>query len=98
MLGQPVVAEGLEIATRRAQFTPLVRTIATPMRPVVRMRFDRQGRVADASIVRSSGFEDVDEPVLNAVYSWTAKGERLSKISPLDPKAGITLTFTILFR
>jgi TonB family protein len=94
--GRPAAAQGLDITTRRPEFTNLTRITARPRSPVVRVRFDRRGRVAEASITSSSGYADVDEPVLNAIYLWRAKGKRLDQIDGADPRAGIWVTFNVL--
>lgn len=96
--GRPASAQGLEIATRRPEFTRLTRVVSSPSNPVLRIKFDRTGRVSNAEIIESGGSPDIDEPVRNAVYRWTAKGAPLAALDPRDPNAGVTLVVTILLR
>lgn len=112
VLGHPAAAKGLEIITRRPQFSKITRVVAYPDNPLVEATFARDGRVIAARLTKSSGYADVDQPVLDAVYAWRAKGEALQKL-PLypepgsagaqaaaeNPKAfGLTLKFTIILR
>jgi hypothetical protein len=107
VLGRPAAAEGLDIVTRRPDFSRVTRVTARPNNPIVRVTFGPTGRVVYAEIVRSSGYDDVDSPLLNALYQWHARGPRLATLpkadprkpnNPRDPQAGITVSFTILFR
>ncbi len=95
--GMPAAAEGLEIITRRPNFTRLTRVTSLPGNPILRIVFRRDGRVRLAEVLRSSGSEDVDGPVLNAVYNWQAKGKVLDAL-PKTPSAEISLTVTIVLR
>lgn len=97
--GKTIAAKGLEIITRRPIFGRVTRVVTFPDNPLVDATFGRDGRVKKARIVTSSGYpEEVDQPVLDAVYTWRAKGKALAKINPLDPDAGIHLKFTIILR
>ncbi len=92
--GRPAAAEGIELITRRPQFSRYTRTVAAPRNPLLRVTFDPRGVVVDVQLIRSSGFNDVDDPVVNAVFQWQARGERLKRAGP----AGLTLTVEILLR
>ncbi|HYE03100.1 MAG TPA: hypothetical protein VD963_07680 [Phycisphaerales bacterium] len=88
--GRPAAGAGLDIQTRRPQFSRIARATASPGNPVVRISFDRSGRVVSARFVVRSGYAEVDEPVLNAVYLWTARGRALR-----DLRDGARLTITV---
>ncbi len=97
--GRPAAAKGLEIVTRRPEFSRVTRlTVYPPNNPRLKVTFNREGRVAQATFLEPTGITEVDSPVLHAVYRWTAKGEALSKLSKDDPKAGVTINVTILLR
>jgi len=99
--GQPVAAKGLEIKTRRPVFSRYVRVMAAPKNAVVRVRFTREGKVASAELVRSSGWEDVDRPLLDAVYQWTASGKRLLELPEAregEKPATVSMVFEIVLR
>ena len=100
--GRVVSARGLEITTRRPRFSAATRMIAMPRNPVVRITFGRDGHVRKAEFVRhenmtfSTGHPDVDEPLINAIYRWTARGEALSRISESDPNDGISIIVRVI--
>jgi outer membrane biosynthesis protein TonB len=97
--GRPAAAQGLDITTKRPNFTRLVRATAYPERnPLLKVTFNRNGVVSKVVLVESSGLADVDQPVMNAVYQWTAKGKILAEISAADPAGGITVQVRILIR
>lgn len=93
--GQPAAAEGLEIITRRPIFTRYTRTTVLPDNPRIKVTFDRTGRVTKAVITQTSGYADVDNPVINSVYQWVAKGERLAA---LTASGEFTLSVQIILR
>lgn len=99
--GQTVAGEGIEIVTRklnRPVFTKLTRVIAWPSNPTLNATFDAAGKVVEVKIIKSSGFDDVDEPVRNMVYSWRARGPKLSTFAASNPDGQFTLKFTILLQ
>jgi TonB family protein len=101
VLGRPAAGQGLEIITKRPKRNPfslVTRVMSLPNNPSVEVKFGRDGRVKSAKITRSSGVSDVDDPVLAAVYTWTAKGKRLETLPTNDPNAAITVRVTILIR
>lgn len=96
--GRPAAAQGLDITTKRPNFTRLTRATAYPQNPLLKVTFNRSGIVSKVVLAESSGIQDVDGPVINAVYQWTAKGKILAEISAADPTGGITVSIRILLR
>ncbi len=97
--GQPAAAEGLDIVTRRPNFTRLTRVVAYPEKnPLFKVTFNHKGVVTRVRLVESSGIRDVDEPVINAIYQWTAKGKALAELASEDPAGGLTISVRILLR
>ena len=97
--GRPAAAEGLEIITRRPEFSRVTRVMAAPVRnPRLRVTFDRAGQVRNVEFIEATGIRDVDDPVQHAVYRWTARGRALAELPATDPLAGVTITVTILLR
>ncbi len=78
--GQVVAAEGIEIKTARPQFSLTTALTAIPLNPIVSITFEPDGSVYDAKIIRSSGYADVDGPVLACLYRWRAGGEALQRL------------------
>lgn len=99
-LGKPLAGKGLKITTVRPNWSITTRLTARPRNPVVAVRFARDGRVLKADFVKeqSTGYADVDEPLLNAIRRWRASGKELEKIPADDPRAGVSMTFRIILR
>lgn len=95
-LGRPLVAHGLEIQTIRPRYTYYTQVTATPRPPIVRVQFDRSGKVYRAQILQSSGSADVDRPLLDAIYQWRAKGKQLEGLSAGNPPETVSIEFRIL--
>lgn len=100
----PIVGKGLEILTVRPRYTSAVRLSAIPKNPIVVMWFNATGKVTRAEFVRdgkvlySSGVIGVDEPLLNAIYQWRAKGAQIDGLDPKDPTDLVEVTIKILFQ
>lgn len=87
VLGRVLVSDGIEIKTVRPRFNISTLFTATPRNPVATIVFDKTGQVVRAELVLSSGFADIDSPILNSLYRWRASGKKLE-----DHKSA---TFTI---
>lgn len=98
--GRVLAAAGLQITTVRPQWSIVTRAMALPRNPVVRVVFGRGGNVLFAEFVngQNTGDAAVDGPLIDAIYRWRAKGERLAALSPTDPRAGLTMSFRIILR
>lgn len=100
-LGRVMAGEGVNVRTTRPRWTTTTLLTATaPKDPVVRVTFGRNGKVVEADFVngQGSGYDNVDEPLLNAVHSWTASGRRIRELPANDPDAGLTIVFMITLR
>ncbi|MDX2146913.1 MAG: hypothetical protein SFZ23_05275 [Planctomycetota bacterium] len=99
--GRVAAAKGLKITTVRPRWSITTMATARPKNPEVVITFGRTGRVLKAEFFegKTTGEPDVDGPLLNAIYQWTATGEALRKL-PLDqdsaPKRGVKLKMRIL--
>jgi len=82
--GKPVAAEGLEILTRKKgpDYSAFTRVSARPRPPLIEISFNDQGAVTFVEIMRSSGYDDVDRPLTDAIYTWRARGERIDNLAP----------------
>ncbi len=97
--GRPAAGQGLEIKTVRPRWSDTTRLVAVPRNPVVRVTFAKSGRVSSVIFAagQNTGWNDVDEPLLDAIYRWTAKGEALRTL-PSTKDAGLTVQFRIMLR
>lgn len=96
--GEPVAMEGVRINTVSPRFTTITRLTAAPSNPLVRITFDASGKVVLAEIIESSGYRNVDRPVLDAIYAWRAGGEKLEELRKKKPDERIVLDFRIVLR
>lgn len=80
--GKPIAAEGLEILTRTKgpNYTAYTRSTARPRNPLVEIAFGAGGTVKAVRVLRSSGNPDVDRPLIDALYTWRARGERVDAL------------------
>lgn len=97
--GKVASAKGLKIRTVQPEFATTTRLTARPRSPQVSITFNKTGKVVRAAFTpgRSTGYEDVDQPLLNAIYRWTARGETLAKLAAASPRAELTITVNVLF-
>lgn len=93
--GRPVAMEGVTIDTVAPRFTAVTRLTSSPRNPLVRLTFNTRGEVVTAELLEPSGVKNVDGPVLDAMYQWRAKGDRLGEIRDRD---GEDATFALDFR
>ena len=78
--GRPLAAEGVELQTRRPVLDTLTQLNARFGNPLVEISFARNGRPTNARIIESSGDTRLDEPILDSLYRWRAKGKKLEDL------------------
>ncbi len=94
-LGRPLQASGeLQLTTVRPVWSLQVRNAYSPRRnPFIEIRFGGDGRVRWARFVpladgtEGSGYEEVDQPLLNAVFRWRASGPAIEALRGREPGA-----------
>jgi hypothetical protein len=76
--GRTLARDGIEIRTARARWSSTTRVTAIPRNPMLEITFDSTGKVVRAAYLpgKSTGYPDVDRPLLDAVYRWRASGEK----------------------
>jgi len=96
--GRPPAVEGLDITTVRPRWTITTRLGAVPRNPVIELTFHKNGTVARARFLpgQDTGYRDVDGPLLDAIYRWTATGKALDALAADDPEAVVSLTMRIV--
>ena len=95
--GHPAAAQGLDIVTVSPHWSYTTRLSALPRNPLVRIEFARDGHVKKAMFLpkQSTGYPDVDGPLLDAIYRWKGKGKALDDL-PDQPDAAVSITFRII--
>ena len=100
--GRVVSAKGLRVATKRPEWAATTRALRNPGNAVMQVTFGRDGTalsvrfLSDGRREYRTGYTDVDEPLMAALYQWTAQGDALLRLPEDDPRAGVTITFKIL--
>lgn len=97
--GQPVAGKGLTVKTLRPRWSHFTLITAAPDNAVVRVDFGKDGKVANVELLRSSGRTDVDRPMLDAVYMWTASGKQLRDLPDTDAQGKpsvVRMTFEMI--
>ncbi len=79
--GTVPVARGMEVQTFAPRFS-VVAQYSIPMDPELILHFDGTGQAVRVELIRSSGFENVDGPIIAALYRWRASGERIEALPP----------------
>lgn len=84
--GKPLAARGLQILTRRPEMLPeyLAIQMGPGRNPVFELQFDREGRVRKVTMTESSGAPQLDDRLIDCLYKWRARGERLNQVKPND--------------
>ncbi len=96
-LGKPLAARGLRVKTVRPRFSHYTTVRANPRDPIIRLHFTSNGDVRLVEFVERSGNPDVDRPVEDAAYRWTAEGKALENLREVDPDGSIAIEVRILF-
>lgn len=78
--GGTIVGEGIEIKTARPNFSAVARASTLPNNPEAELTFDHTGTVVSAVIVKSSGSDNVDAPILRSFYRWKASGKQIDEL------------------
>lgn len=84
--GKPIAAKGLEILTRKKgpNYSAYTRVATRPSNPFVEISFGPDGAVRYVDVLKSSGVRDVDRPLVDAIYTWRARGERVDRLAAGD--------------
>lgn len=94
--GRVEAGEGLDIMTRRPEFSLRTQALRQPSSPTLEIVFSKDGRVKSVRVLKSSGLpEEVDRPVVSALYNWRAKGKALDE---LTGNGVVSLEITIILQ
>jgi hypothetical protein len=97
--GRPLAAKGLQVFTVSPRWGVTTMLTCAPKNTVMRVTFARSGKVVKAEFLDTgTGYADVDGPLLDSVYRWTAQGELLKKVPASDPHAGLAFDIKFLLQ
>ncbi len=102
--GKPAAGQGIEVRPRRPRWGPTVYSLAWPRNPTVIIEFGRDGHVRRARFARidgktrNTGSPEVDRILINTIYNWTARGERIDALAPHGPGSRLAIMMDIKLR
>ena len=84
--GRVMAGEGIQVKTVRPRWSTTTRLTVTPRNPVMEIVFTREGKVSKARFLKgkTTGYKEVDGPLLDSVYRWTATGKKLEEATGPD--------------
>lgn len=84
--GKVMAGVGIQVKTVRPRWSTTTRLTVSPKNPVIEVMFGSDGRVAKARFLkgRKTGYKEVDGPLLDSVYRWTATGKKLEEATGPD--------------
>jgi TonB family protein len=90
--GQVIAREGIKIKTARPTISAVARVSSFGAQmPTAKLTFTAEGTVIDAELVTSTGYENIDAPLLASLYKWQASGPKLETV---DDAFTMTIRFT----
>lgn len=90
--GAVLVGPGLEVKTYRPNFSA-ASVFALPRNPKAVLTFDPDGTVLQADLLSSTGYDNIDGPLISSLYRWHATGDRLKQFTaPFQIEITILLT------
>ncbi len=77
--GKVATMRGVEVRTVRPKFGVVTLLSTFPTNPIAEITFNGDGKVIKARLLRSTGYADLDSPILVSLYQWRAVGKELKK-------------------
>lgn len=98
--GKPLAGKGIRVRTVAARFAHTTQLTALPKNPRLTIKFNRMGRVVSVEFENKegTGYADVDGPLRDSIFRWTASGKALTDLPTHDPQATVTMKIVYLFR
>jgi TonB family protein len=94
--GRVQAGEGIDIVTVKPEFSNFTVLTSMPRTPVVEITFTTRGKVKNVRMLQSSGYKDVDEPIVTAVWAWKAKGKKLEALAKQNPNSLLKISIRML--
>lgn len=73
--GGVAAVRGVRIKTVVPRYSTVARMTSVPANPTYRVTFNGQGEVTQVEQLKSTGYINVDAPIITAIYKWTAEGK-----------------------
>ncbi len=79
-LGSVITGRGIEIKPARPVLSVATQLSALPKNASARITFDPDGAVIEVELTASTGYPDVDGPLVASMYKWKASGPLLEEL------------------
>lgn len=79
--GGVLAGEGIEIKTVSPRFSPVAQVSSLPGNTHAKIVFSKDGQVIDVTLVKSSGYPNIDGPIVSSLYQWKATGRMLAELN-----------------
>jgi len=90
--GEVIARDGIEIRTVTPSFTAVAEVSSVGANlPTAELTFNPKGQVVSAEMLRSTGYDNLDSPILASLYQWQATGPKLNTV---ESEFSITIRFT----
>lgn len=102
--GKPAAGEGIEVIPQRPRWGPTVVSLAWPRNPTVIIEFGRDGHARAVRFaqqgdrVLDTGSSEVDRVLINTLYNWRARGEKIDALTEEGPGSRFTIRMHIRLR
>ncbi len=98
--GRPLAGKGIRVRPVAARFAHTTQLTALPKNPRLIVKFNRAGRVVSVEFENKegTGYPDVDAPLRDSIFRWTASGKALQELPTHDPQATVTMKIEYLLR
>lgn len=98
--GRPLAGKGIRVRPVAARFSHTTQLTALPKNPRLIIKFNRAGRVVSVEFENKegTGYPDVDAPLRDSIFRWTASGKALQELPTHDPQATVTMKIEYLLR
>ncbi len=98
--GRPLAGKGIRVRPVAARFSHTTQLTALPKNPRLIIKFNRVGRVVSVEFENKegTGYPDVDAPLRDSIFRWTASGKALQDLPTYDPQATVTMKIEYILR
>lgn len=81
--GRVLVGEGIEVTTKLPTLPGIgSRRLSLPRNARIRVTFDKEGKVYEAKLLRSTTYKDWDAAIEASLYRWSARGKAVEEAEP----------------
>ncbi len=98
--GRPLAGPGIRVRPVSPRFSHTAKLTTSPRNPLILIKFNRKGIVTSVEFEKNqgTGYTDIDGPLRDSIFRWTASGKALLELPANDPTATVTMKLEYLLR